>query len=298
MNATLKKLIVVLCLVILLPVTIYSIYEISTLTENEQELKTIYERQLEAVLFSVNLHSQDLVNSTVSKLENSGILQQTTTDKKMTADVLEKASFFIESTFLEAIHFAPFEFDTAQQQLFIAEDQFFYVEDWLEVARNLRQEHQKIVAQLVKYQKQGFRKIQPLTEIKIKQENFNTLAFVRQINQQPYICILFLNPAAFSQQVLIPKLQMLGQQEFELSISVGKDSVIYNTSDTLRSATVTKEMWLLPSHKLGISPIGTTLAELTQDRNQLNILSLGLLIVFILLGILLFVHWYNTRNML
>jgi len=289
MNRSLKKLIIVLCLGILLPVAIYSGYEISTLTENERELKTIYERQLEAVLFSVNLHSQDLVNSTVSKLENSGILDQQATHQDSSTLL---ANFFLQSSFLEAIHLS--QYGGENQKLYLASELTFDAEEWAAQAQKLQQENQELIEQLIKYQKSGFRKLQPLRSITLEGITYNTLVFIRTIEDKPYICTLFFNPDDFSQQVLIPKLQMLGQQDFELSILQGKDSVLFNTSDTLRAATVTKEMWLLPTHQLGISPIGKTLQELTQERNMLNLLSLALLMVFILIGV--FIIFRNLRR--
>ncbi|HMI67216.1 MAG TPA: hypothetical protein VK517_14320, partial [Cyclobacteriaceae bacterium] len=61
-----------LAMVFLLPALFFSVYEISSLNKDEKIIESIYEKQLEAILFSVNQYCDDVVNSWISKLE-SGI---------------------------------------------------------------------------------------------------------------------------------------------------------------------------------------------------------------------------------
>ncbi|MGB0522185.1 MAG: sensor histidine kinase [Flammeovirgaceae bacterium] len=281
MNKTLKKLVIILCFAILLPVVMYAIYELNTLTQNEQELKEIYARQLKAVLFSVNLHSQDLVNSTVSKMENLEALEQIAHHPDDSSQLLK--NLFNESSYLEAMHVINME-NKQEGHYHPYNDLGITQKDWYLAAEALRLENQELLERLIKYSKGGFRKLQPLRDVTLHDMTFSTIVFVRRINEQPYVCTLFINTDEFSFQVLIPKLQVLAEQDFELFIIQNQDSISFSTIDSLIQPAFTKEMWLLPNYQLGISPKGKTLDTITRERKQFNLLSLSLLIIFILLG--------------
>ena len=68
-NASLKKIGWILLLVILLPALAYSVYEVSSLNQNETAIADIYARQLDAFLFSVNQYSDDVAGSWAGKVE-------------------------------------------------------------------------------------------------------------------------------------------------------------------------------------------------------------------------------------
>jgi two-component system, OmpR family, phosphate regulon sensor histidine kinase PhoR len=58
-----------LALVFLLPALFFSVYEISSLNKDEKMIQEIYEKQLEAILFSVNQYCDDVINTWISKRE-------------------------------------------------------------------------------------------------------------------------------------------------------------------------------------------------------------------------------------
>src|SRR5882762_4270304 len=64
-----RKIGLLLALVFLLPALFFSVYEISSLNKDEEMIQEIYSKQLEAILFSVNQYSDDVVNGWISKIE-------------------------------------------------------------------------------------------------------------------------------------------------------------------------------------------------------------------------------------
>jgi two-component system phosphate regulon sensor histidine kinase PhoR len=64
----LTRIALILFLIILLPAIFFSTYELSSLNENENVIQSIYNNQLEAILFSVNQYSEDIVSSWSAKL--------------------------------------------------------------------------------------------------------------------------------------------------------------------------------------------------------------------------------------
>jgi two-component system, OmpR family, phosphate regulon sensor histidine kinase PhoR len=67
MNSAVKKIVVLLGIIILLPIAFFVLNEITSLNEREEVLNTIYNNQLEAILFSVNQYSEDVVSSWASQ---------------------------------------------------------------------------------------------------------------------------------------------------------------------------------------------------------------------------------------
>ncbi|HSD63817.1 MAG TPA: hypothetical protein VLB50_08455, partial [Ignavibacteriaceae bacterium] len=71
MKSPLIKIVTILLAVILIPLIFFTVYEISSLNQTEQVLSRIYANQLDAILFSVNQYSEDLISSWRNKLNNS-----------------------------------------------------------------------------------------------------------------------------------------------------------------------------------------------------------------------------------
>ena len=68
MNNPIKKIALILVLIILFPVLFFSLYEINTLNESEKVIEQTYNNQLDAIFFSVNQFSEDIITSWRTKL--------------------------------------------------------------------------------------------------------------------------------------------------------------------------------------------------------------------------------------
>ncbi|MFA6469072.1 MAG: hypothetical protein WCW35_09245 [Bacteroidota bacterium] len=65
-----KKIFIILTLIVLLPALFYTVYEISALDDTEVMIDQLYQRQLDAVLFSVNQYTLDVASSWATQIEN------------------------------------------------------------------------------------------------------------------------------------------------------------------------------------------------------------------------------------
>ena len=63
-----KKIGLILILIIILPIAFLLINELGKLNENEQVLEQIYNDQLQAILFSVNQYSEDVVRANANSI--------------------------------------------------------------------------------------------------------------------------------------------------------------------------------------------------------------------------------------
>jgi two-component system phosphate regulon sensor histidine kinase PhoR len=70
MNKSLRKIYILILVIIILPALIFGIYEIGTLRQNEQVIEDIYENQLDAILYSINQYSDDVVSSWANSIED------------------------------------------------------------------------------------------------------------------------------------------------------------------------------------------------------------------------------------
>src|SRR5674476_133739 len=71
MRSSLRKVSILILLIIVLPVLIFSVFEIGNLRQNEKVIQNIYKNQLDAILYSINQYSDDIVSNLASRIENS-----------------------------------------------------------------------------------------------------------------------------------------------------------------------------------------------------------------------------------
>ena len=71
MSSSLRKVSLLILAIIVLPVLIFSVFEIGNLRQNEKVIQNIYKNQLDAILYSINEYSDDIVSNLASRIENS-----------------------------------------------------------------------------------------------------------------------------------------------------------------------------------------------------------------------------------
>ena len=64
-----KRIALILTIIFLIPVLFFSVYEISSLDKDEKMIEDIYTKQLEAILFSVNQHADNALETWVAKAQ-------------------------------------------------------------------------------------------------------------------------------------------------------------------------------------------------------------------------------------
>ncbi len=71
MNSSLRKIGLLILLIIVMPLLVFSVFEIGNLRQNEKVIQDIYRNQLDAILFSINQYSDDIVGNLASRIEHS-----------------------------------------------------------------------------------------------------------------------------------------------------------------------------------------------------------------------------------
>lgn len=292
MNKTIKKIVIILVVLILLPAAFLTVNEIISLDQNEEVIGRIYANQLDAILYSVNQYSDDVVNSWASKIDLflDEIPQLNPRDASSIID-----SFYSQMPSLYAVFIADSVNDESLELLGWDELENYIQVDQTEFNSEIKKlliQNQKVVSRLYNYKKAGYRKLEPLNAEINGDESI--LLFVENTpSGSSRIVGMVIDPKEFTFRILSPKLQDVAQQEFLISVFNVEENYQFNSSKDFRTHEVqqAKDLWIFPEYQLGISLVGQTIEDLVQQRAITNILLIGLLTVVLILGV-----WIVYRN--
>ena len=285
MNVT-RKIALLLAVVFLLPALFFSGYELSSLTKDEAMVQDVYNKQLEAILFSVNQYSDDVINRWMSQVQAGNLEAGTSPQTPGTIAKLLELNSALTSVFLiDTISGKP------SPRVYALDDRVA-----TEVSSRLEDtswQSPEKVRQLLSYQRSGFQKVEALEGPPVAGEGAQWIIFVL-VNeaQEPCVAGTVINPELFIEDLIGPRLQSIARDQFILSvIRKSTSAIVYNTAprDSVREVAeaLTKDFWLIPDYALGIRSQGASLHEVIQQRTLTN---MGLLLavdVFLILSVIL-----------
>lgn len=292
MNKTVKRIVVILTILILLPAAFLTINEIISLDENEKVIGRIYSNQLDAILYSVNQYSEDVVSNWAGRIDL--FLDEV---KKMKKEEIPGIvdSFYNQFPSLFMIFVADSINDKKIDLLGWDEKENNIKVDKSEFDKkisNLLQKNQSLVKRLLAYKQAGYRKLEPVEADTGSGESI--LLFVEETPEGiKRITGIIINPKEFSYNILSPKLQEIAQKEFIISVFNPEEKFQFNSSLDFKEREVqqSKALWIFPNYKIGISLAGKTIKDLVKQRALTNILLIGLLTIVLILGV-----WIVYRN--
>ena len=279
MKNPIKKIAIILILIILLPVLFFSLYEINTLNQSEEVIQQTYNNQLDAIFFSVNQYSEDIVTSWRSKL-NILLEEEVSAPNrfKEKADSLLKINDYIISVF--------FADSLNPKNIFRLQANSSY-----DIKTYLDDYSQKI-KRLYTYERGGYNKIEPLTT----KDGRTTLIFLLDDPAGlKNICITVINPQKFINNFLQAKLREIADEEFIITCQpvgttnekVSSRDVTFSTQEFQnRQIQQKRNLWLIPDYELGILLRGGTIETLVKDRATTNIIFILLLTVILIAGVI------------
>lgn len=285
MGAT-KRIAILLFVIFLMPVVFFSVYEISSLSQDEETIQEIYENQLEAILFSANQYADDILTSWISKIE-LGILQS---DSLRSAEIEKMLA-------LNSAIAGIARYDTMQSDLTIAYNITENRERLYQELQIVLKANHKTLNQLITYQKSGFQKIEPFPIIWL---DYVALLFKPKESDKPSeIYTIIIEPEAFIDEIMGPRLQVIAQEKFAIvAIDKELEGTVYSTYDSLTEeqaeGILTKDLWLLPNHQLGISTIGESVESIIQERTKTDLLLIITLDIILIISLI--IAFRNVRR--
>jgi two-component system, OmpR family, phosphate regulon sensor histidine kinase PhoR len=279
MSPSLRKIGVLIMGIIVLPVLIFSVFEIGNLRQNEKVIQDIYRNQLDAILYSINQYSDDILSNLASRIENSFNNYKTDTIPELNRLINENPS--VKSLI---------QFDKKLKYLSSAPTSYPDSAFLPEMITILDREN-KTLQQLQTFMKGGYRKIET---INYTSRNMQWIVFLTRVNDQEIINVLVIDPEKFISQVLDPKIQEIAKGKFHIAAyRSGEDLPFYTSNKQFNPGKITDKepFWLLKNYQMGIELKGLTIADLARDRIKRNLLLIGLMDVILLLG-----AWLIFRN--
>lgn len=266
----------IIIVIILLPLLFFTAYEINSLNEDEEILNTIFNQQLETIIFSVNQYSSDVVNSWANEIEEILLYEREPLRNK-------------EERFVEI-----FGLNKSIKNIILADSAINILRKYgandnpdhhkADVIQSALRGQERLINRLINYAKNSFRKIEA-----IDSENYGytrLLLFALRDNHTPGIIILEIDVREFIRQNLAPKLQEFSKDEIILSCTNSiTQEVIYST-ENIEGLTnqQSKPLWIIPDFMLSIYLKGSNIEEIVKARSTQDIILLLILTFLILSG--------------
>ncbi len=284
-----SKMLWLLLVVFLIPLVGYTVFEISAMNEDEAMIKEIYDNQLDAILFSINQSSNDIVETWANKLVE---IANTNSLNEVTFDSIFEGNLAVNAVLLFN------HFPVHDDFRLLMKNDIPNKHDILDYLNSLMSEKQFKINKLEEYMANGYRKLEPLGSIDPSptpkyQESLLVFVISEKESVYKYGAIL-IDPVLFIQQALAPKIQAISQEKFVISaISTLDDSLVYSTMENPKiKQGQTKFFWLFPNYELNIISRGKTMETLVKERATTNILLLIGLNIMLFAGL-----WFVFRNM-
>jgi two-component system, OmpR family, phosphate regulon sensor histidine kinase PhoR len=271
--------IILIILILLLPTIIFSLYEIGTSRQNEQVIEEIYTNQLDAILFSVNQYSDDVMSSWSGKLKalmNNGDLSKKEAYEKFISEIPVGACIY--------------NFDSSFHYNFHAGKDCTDVPS-VDTIKELLVKNDSILLQLQKYIKAGYQKFESVV---IPQSSYQLIVFACSLTDYPSFNVLVVNPQRFIREILDPKIQEISRDKFYIAaINDNNNLTVYNSDKQYRPESFEhrKPFWLIKDFSIAIELKDRTIADLARSRSRKDLLLIVIIDLVLFLGI-----WLIYRN--
>lgn len=279
MDKSIRKIIIVLVFIVLMPALFFAVYEINSLTSNEQIIERIYNNQVESILFSVNQFSEDILNSWRSHLKT---IWENKNRKQIKTDINK---FMHQNNSVSFIFLGD---KTGSNSLFALSDSS--ENKITQPIYELFSKNKNKIDRLFGYAGEGYFKIEPLP---LDYKGMSVVVFIVETTDGQKLVGLGMDPLQFIKQVLPPKIRSVSQDEFIISVfgKIIRQNIYSSEPVDLANIQNERPLWLFPDYLLGIALKGGTIQSLVKSRAETNLVLLLLLIVILLVGV-----WIIFRN--
>ncbi len=270
-------------LVVIVPSFIFSIYQYSTITDEEMVIDEVYNNQLESILFSINQYSVDVTDAWVKRID-----EIYSSDAQVNLNSLD--NFLNRNDVLRQLNILNYdnpeipgiEISKRNDKEVINLAIIEYLEG-----------NQNEISDLFDYLGNNYQKV--LGEQFLVAPELTFLVFVLMKDNKQNVGILTINTKQFVSEILSPKIQQIGEERMNILVfENNKSEIVYSNSTSINdveSVQKSKELWLIPGYSVGIHLTGKTLNDLVKKRVRTVIF---LVILFNLL--IIFGTWFLYYN--
>jgi two-component system phosphate regulon sensor histidine kinase PhoR len=291
MQSPLRKIIFVFILIAMLP-AIFLIYELAELNKNEGIVRETYQNQLDAILYSVNQYSDDVMSNWANRIRQE---RREWPDPEFE---FQLGTVVNQTNVVRYVYMSDLKGKSTAWKLNEADP------DTAEVKAKLDEMIQQNFDQckrLIEYAEAGFRKMQAL-DTPVYGESIPIIFALDGGDWDYQVGVLVVDLPMLIKSSLAPKMQAISQGKLVISaFRIADDSLIYSTDPNQLDAEARadarqfkdlmhkKDFWILPGYYVGINVVGVTLEDLVRERTTTAIVILGVL-AFIFAGGIYFLY--------
>jgi two-component system phosphate regulon sensor histidine kinase PhoR len=278
---TIRGVALILLLLVLLPVLIFTAYDISRLSASESFVTDIYRRQLDIVLFSINQYAWDIVNTWASTVENGWTRAEGGRDFSR-----EFAPAFLgRNPAVDAVFIAD---STGGEITLIAERSGDDGAARARLAAHLAGERQ-VIDRLLAMSRANYRKIEPgmHPDTSSRGGGVILLFVIRDLRGNAALAGIRLHRDRFVQEVLAERMREAAGGEFFISVNStsGGERIFASDEGHADEPELKRQLWLFPDLAVGIRLTGETIQQLARSRVERDMLILVVLDAVLLSGV-------------
>ncbi|MGE5313158.1 MAG: sensor histidine kinase [Acidobacteriota bacterium] len=285
-----RKIGIIFVLVALLPALFYTAYEINSSSATEDLIQSIYSKQLDVILFSLNQYAFDVTQSWSGEV--NALLSASAPARIDSATRV----FLGKRAAVRAVLYA----DSMGRFLSLVKRPNASPEPGvLEIPGSLLEERPALLEKLLRYSASGYRKIEPVIIGDSASAQRLLLIFVTTSSSPARRIAGFeIDAQSFLTEVLRPKLEQAAGEEFLLAVvDRASERIALSTGSVeIGELRETKDLWLLPGYSIGIRLRGSSIEDVARARSERNLILIGILDV-LLIGAVWLVYRTITKEM-
>ena len=271
-----RKIGIIFVLVALLPALIYSTYELSSLSSTEELIQSIYSKQLDVILFSINQYALDVAQSWSGEINTLLLTSQPSHVDSATRIFLNKRA---------AVHGVFYADSTGHSISFVTRQTKEKARGEDDISVSSLQKQSATIEKLLRYASAGYRKIEPIIIGDSVSAQGLLLMFVTSSRfPEQKIAGFLIDAKSFLTEVLQAKLEQTAGEEFLLAVFDRRNQhIVLSTSPVeITELREVKDLWLFPGYSIGIRLRGTSVEDVVRARSERNLILIGFLdILFI-----------------
>jgi len=271
-----RKIGIIFVLVALLPALFYSAYEVNSLNSTEELIQSIYNKQLDVILFSINQYALDVAQSWSGEINTLLIASQPSLVDSDTRIFLSKRA---------AIH-GIFYFDSSGHSIsFVARQKKEKARGDEDIPISSLQNQSATIKKLLRYASTGYRKIEPvIMEDSISGQALLLMFVTSSRFPEQKIAGFLIDAKSFLTDVLQTKIEQAAGEEFLLAVFDRRTrNIVLSTSPVeIAQLREMKDLWLFPGYSIGIRLKGTSVEDIVRARAKRNLILIGVIDILLI----------------
>ena len=285
-----RKIGIIFVLIAILPALFYSAYELSSLSSTEELIQSIYSKQLDVILFSINQYALDVAQSWSGEINTLLITSQPSQLSSVTKLFLNKRV---------SVHSVFYCDSTGHSLSFVTQHAKEKAGSEYDISVSSLQNQSETIEKLLRYASSGYRKIEPVIIGDSVLGQGLVLMFVTSSRFPEHkIAGFVIDAKSFLTEVLQAKIEQAAGEEFLLGIFNRRNQqiVLSTSSVEISELREVKDLWLFPGYSIGIRLRGTSVEDVVRARSERNLILIGILDI-ILIGAVWLVYRTLKKEM-